>query len=196
MNSASGRHAVASTAQIKGAGDRARICVGAVTGMHGLHGAVRIKCFTADPENIAEYGPVSDEAGGRTFEIRPVSIKKDVMVARLTGVDDIEAAGRLKGTRLYVPRSVLPVPESDEFYHADLLGLMAVNTNGQALGMVAGIMTAGETDILEIEPVSGSGTALIPFNRTAVCEVDLENSRLVVEQPFSDLEEGASRESC
>ena len=196
MDRVSGRHAVASTAQIKGAGDRARVCVGAVIGMHGLHGAVRIKCFTTDPASIAEYGPVSDETGSRTFQIRPVSVKKDVMVARLTGVDDIKAAGRLKGTRLYVPRSALPVPETDEFYHADLLGLMAVNSKGRALGTVAGIMTAGETDILEIEPVSGSGTALIPFNRTAVCEVDLENCRLVVEPPYADLEERESREAC
>ena len=39
------------------------LCLGVISGAHGVRGAVRIKTFTAEPEAIAAYGPVTDEAG-------------------------------------------------------------------------------------------------------------------------------------
>ena len=45
--------------------DSARLCLGIITGAHGIRGRVRVKSFTADPEAIASYGPLSDESGAR-----------------------------------------------------------------------------------------------------------------------------------
>ena len=45
------------------------ICVGVIAGAHGVRGAVRIKAFTAEPRNVAAYGPVSDESGARRFRL-------------------------------------------------------------------------------------------------------------------------------
>ena len=39
-----------------------QVCVGVVTGPHGVTGAVRIKSFTARPEDVAAYGPLADES--------------------------------------------------------------------------------------------------------------------------------------
>ena len=36
---------------------RRRVCVGVVTGPHGVRGAVRIKSFTAEPEDVAALRP-------------------------------------------------------------------------------------------------------------------------------------------
>src|SRR4051794_16116533 len=90
------------------AGDSARICLGVITGVHGIKGWVRVKSFTADPEAIADYGPLSDESGARGFEIELVGAQKGVLLARIKGVDDRNAAERLKGLRLYVRRADLP----------------------------------------------------------------------------------------
>ena len=54
--------------------------------------------------------------------------------ARLSGVPTKEAADALRGTRLYAPRAALPSLPDDEFYHADLIGLTALDTGGAALG--------------------------------------------------------------
>jgi len=51
------------------AGDSARICLGIITGAHGIKGWVRVKSFTGDPEAIADYGPLSDERGTRSFAL-------------------------------------------------------------------------------------------------------------------------------
>jgi 16S rRNA processing protein RimM len=49
-----------------------------------------------------------------------------VVVAKLRGVNDRDAAEALNGVELYVSRDQLPAPDGeDEFYHADLIGLEA-----------------------------------------------------------------------
>src|SRR4030081_1289386 len=106
------------------AGERDQLlCVGVITGPQGVRGAVRVKSFTAEPADVAAYGTVEDEAGQRRFELRIVGSAKGVVIAKIAGLDDRDAAERLKGTRLYVQRSALPAPAEDEFYHSDLIGL-------------------------------------------------------------------------
>ena len=146
----SGAAAAASSMRIQGAADRARVCVGAIAGAQGIHGAVRIKPFTDRPEDVAAYGPVSDEAGGRRFVIDVREVRGGMVVAALDGVDDRNAAEALKGLRLYVARDALPAPDEDEYYHADLLGLAAGLADGTQVGTVRAILPAGATEVLEI----------------------------------------------
>ena len=47
-----------------------RICVGAIAGVRGLKGEVRIKSFTANPDDVAAYGPVSTEDGVTSYRIK------------------------------------------------------------------------------------------------------------------------------
>src|SRR4051812_34261754 len=97
-----------------------RVCVGVVTGAHGVRGAVRLKSFTAEPEDVAAYGPLQDERGERHFALRLVGSAKGVLIAAISGIDDRDRAEALRGLRLYLPRSALPPPEEEEYYHADL----------------------------------------------------------------------------
>jgi len=159
-----------------------RVLVGVIVGAHGVRGAVRVKAFTAEPAAIAAYGPVEDEAGTRRFELRLIGEGKGVVVAKLAGVDDRDAAEALKGLRLYVPRAALPAPGEEEFYHADLLGLAAVTREGTRLGVVRAVHEYGAGDSLEIELGDG-GTLVVPFTKRAVPEVDLAGGRLVVDPP-------------
>ena len=86
-----------------------KVCIGAITGVRGLRGEVRIKSFTADPDGVAAYGQVTDEAGERAYRIRVTGHVKGRVIARLDGIDDRDAAESLKGTKLYVPRNILPL---------------------------------------------------------------------------------------
>ena len=128
-----------------------QVCVGVVTGPHGVGGAVRIKSFTARPEDIAAYGPLADETGRRRLELRLLGAAKGVLIARLPGVEDRDRAEALRGLRLYLPRSALPPPEEEEYYHADLIGLEAVLADGTPLGRVRAVHDFGAGDTLEIE---------------------------------------------
>lgn len=158
-----------------------QVCVGAVVGAFGVHGDVRLKSFCAEPAAIAGYNPLADERG-RRFELTLIGPVKDGFTGRLSGVSTREAAEALRGTRLYVPRDRLPSLPDDEFYHADLIGLAAVDTGGAPLGTVRAVLNHGAGDIVEIARPAGS-PILLPFTRETVPAVDLAARRIVVDLP-------------
>ena len=167
-----------------------RVCVGAVAGAHGVRGAVKVKSFTANPEDVARYGPLEDESGERRFTLRLTGAGKGVMIGHLSGITDRNQAEAARGLRLYLPRAALPPTEEDEYYHADLIGLDAMLADGTPLGPVRAVHDFGAGDTLEI--VRNEGPPLmIPFTRTVVPSVDLDAGRLVVDPPHGLIEEPA-----
>ena len=166
-----------------GPGGGARICLGAIAGAHGVRGLVKIKSFTEEPADLTAYGPLGDETGERRFEIAVTGQAKGLLVARIEGVADRDAAQNLRGVRLYVDRAALPAPEETEaYYHADLIGLAAEDPQGQPLGRIAAVENYGAGDYLEIAPLEGA-PLLVPFTQAAVPLIDIEAGRVVVALP-------------
>ena len=160
----------------------ARILLGRIAGAHGTRGDVVIQTYTAAPEDIGAYGPLSDAAGTRTFEIESVRKTSKGVVAQIAGVADRTAAEALKGVELYVDRDRLPAATEGEFYHADLIGLSAVDPSGNAIGQIVAVANYGAGDLLEIRLASGK-IELIPFTEAFVPEVDIAAKRAVVIVP-------------
>ena len=160
-----------------------RICIAQIGAAHGVRGEVRLKAFTEDPLSVARYGALESEDGKQRFEIETVRPAKNVLVARLKGITDRDAAERLKSLRLYVAREKLPKPADDEFYHADLIGLSAVTASGEALGTVKAVHNFGAGDLLEIEPAAGGASMMLPFTETTVPALDIAARKIVVEPP-------------
>ncbi len=164
------------------------VCLGQIGAAHGVRGEVRLRSFTADPAAIANYGPLETE-DGRVFEIKSLRPAKDHFVASLAGIADRNAAERLANTKLYVPRDRLPEPnEADEFYHADLIGLTAVDRAGRKLGTVIAVHNFGAGDLIEMKPDAGGKTELLPFDAAHVPAVDVSAGRIVVDPPAIDPE--------
>jgi 16S rRNA processing protein RimM len=164
-------------------GAERRVCLGVITGARGLRGDVWVKPFTADPASLDAYGSLTDAAGERTFHLRVLDPAGDRVLARIEGIADRTAAERLKGTELYVARTALPPAGDDEFYHADLVGLVAriVAPDGTVRdeGRVRAVHDFGGGSVLEVEaPMLGG--LLVPFTRAAVPDVDLAAGRLVI----------------
>ena len=160
-----------------------RVCVGAFAGSFGVRGEVRLKSFCAEPEAIATYGPLSDEAGNRAWDIKLSRPVKGGFAARLSGVATKEAADALRGTRLYAPRDALPELPDDEFYHADLIGLAVLDTGGVALGKVKAVLNHGAGDLLEIASPGRKQPVLLPFTLAHVPTVDLSLGRIIADPP-------------
>jgi 16S rRNA processing protein RimM len=167
-----------------------RVCIGVITGVHGVRGAVRIKSFTQIATDIGFYSPVEDEAGGRRFSLRVTGEAKGQVLAALDGVTDRDVAMALKGTRLFVDRARLPRTAEDEYLHADLIGLAVESPDGRRLGRVTAVEDFGAGDLLDIA-LEPKGSLMVPFTRSAVPEVDLAGGRLVVVPPIYVAEGGA-----
>ncbi len=164
-------------------GADARVCLGAIAGAHGVRGLVKIKSFTEDPATLTAYGPLADESGRRRFEIAVTGQAKGLLVARIAGVEDRDAAEALRGVRLTIARAALPEPEdAEEFYQADLIGLVAEDPQGRPLGTVAAVENYGAGDFIEIARAQGA-PLLVPFTKVVVPLIDLEGGRVVVDPP-------------
>jgi 16S rRNA processing protein RimM len=159
------------------------ICVGAIAGAFGVHGDVRLKSFTATPEDIAAYAPLFTEDGTRQFDITLTGDVKQGFSARLSGVLTKEQADALRGTRLFAPRDRLPSLPDDEFYHADLIGLAVHDPGGALIGTVKAVHNHGASDLLELNLPGQSRTVLLPFTQAVVPTVDLANLKIIADPP-------------
>jgi len=162
-------------------GDRL-ILMGVIGKPHGVRGLVRVNAFTEDPDALAEYAPLQDNKG-RKFSLEWVSANV-AQLAEITPngprlITDRNEAERLTNTELFVPRSVLPDAEEEEFYLADLVGLQARNEAGTVLGTVSAVHDYGGGTSLEITP----GSLLVPFTRAAVPVIDIAAGHVVINPP-------------
>ncbi len=159
-----------------------RVCIGAFAGAHGVKGAALIKTFTETPENIAAYGPVKTENGERSFTLTFIRAgKPGFVIVSAPEISSREDAQALKGQRLYVGRSQLPPPDEDEFYHQDLIGLDAIDENGEPLGFVKAVYNFGAGDLIELDHIPGiKGVRVAPFTKANVPKVDIAAGRVTV----------------
>jgi len=164
-----------------------RVLLGEIGAAQGLKGEVRLHSFTEEEEAITAYGPLEDETG-HVIEIEALRAAPKALIARVKGVTTREGAEALTGTKLYIPRSRLPEREEEEWYHAELIGLAALDRDGVTIGRVVAIQNFGAGDLLELAPANGGPTVLIPFTRETVPEIDVESERLTLVPPAGLLE--------
>mgnify|MGYP000899733088 CR=1 FL=1 len=155
------------------------VTLAAITGAHGIAGEVRIKLFGEGVESLKRFRAFNDSALTLT-KLRDDG--KGGAIARFAEVADRTAAEKLRGTALTVPRSALPALGEGEYYHADLIGLAAVSSEGEPLGEVIAVENFGAGDVLEIKRPTGK-RFMVPMRVEAVPEWDGE--RLVVAAAFA-----------
>lgn len=175
-------------------GSGRRVCVGVVGAPHGVRGEVRIRSETADPLDVAAYGPLTT-GDGRKLTIRRARLARNMVVAAIEGIADRDSAGALRNQRLYVDRDRLPATGEDEYYHADLIGLAVRDRDGGEIGTVSAVQDYGGGDLLEIR-LAGKGqaatgrTVFVPFTRGMVPAVDVAAGFVVIEAPDGLLDDG------
>jgi 16S rRNA processing protein RimM len=146
--------------------------VGRVGKPHGLAGAFFVERASSDPERFA--------VGARLLV---AGTPAEVVESKRSGGRPVIRLDRAveRGTVLQIDRAELPAPGADSFYVADLVGLEAVEQNGQTLGRVTEVSPGVANDVIELD----SGLAL-PFVAACVLEVDLDGRRIVIAPGFSD----------
>ncbi len=147
------------------------VTLAVIIGAHGVTGEVRLKLFTDD---LGRYK--SFNQGKLT--LKSVRHGSNGAIARIAEVNDRNAAEAMRGTELTVARADLPPLGDGEYYHADLLGLPAISSNGEPLGQVVAIDNFGAGDVIEIERPDKK-RFMVPMNINAVPEWD--DARMVVD---------------
>ena len=163
-----------------GADPRA-VTLGTIAGPFGVRGWVKVKSYTEPREEILRYPEwrVKLPRGGRRT-LKPLEGRRhgNLVVVRLEGVDDRDAAAGLTHCEVTVPRSELPPLGGGEFYWADLEGLEVVTVEGVALGRLDHFV---ETPANPVMVVVGERERWLPLVPQHLKKVDLEAGRIVVD---------------
>lgn len=163
-----------------------KICVGQITGAHGVRGWVRLRSFTEDPESIAAYDLTDEDGEGIDLELE--GQVKDQFIASIKNVKNRDDAEALRGTKLFVARTRLPKTRTREYYEVDLVGLEAFDDRGQSHGTVLGVHNYGAGTFLEIGKTR-KAAFMLPFSDACVPEVELDKGRIQIHPPENWLKE-------
>ncbi|HEX8344273.1 MAG TPA: ribosome maturation factor RimM [Actinoplanes sp.] len=187
------------------------LVVGHIGKPHGIRGEVLVTVRTDEPEarfvagsvfttevprdRRVNTGPARDATAPaakppgvrwqvpETLTLESLRWHQGRVIAVFEGIHDRNIAEMLRGVLLCVDSADVPPPDDpDEFHDHQLVGLTVQSVDGEALGEVVGIDHAAASDLIVVRRSDG-GTALIPFVRQIVPEVDVKGGRVVVDPP-------------
>jgi 16S rRNA processing protein RimM len=156
------------------------VVMGRIAAPFGVQGWIKVQTFTETLESLLGYAQwwVGQEQNWQCREVEDAAVHGQVVIAKLRGCDDRDAAAGLKGAHVAVPREALPDNAPGEYYWADLHGLKVRNLQGEELGTVSHLLATGANGVLVVQ---GERERLIPFVAAYVVAVDLAHGELVVD---------------
>jgi 16S rRNA processing protein RimM len=112
--------------------------LGVVGAPFGVRGWVKLRSFTDPPDRLLQHRSLQLRVGGSwvAYKIEASGRSGGQLTAKLSGVNDRDQAGILRGAQIGVPRAELPQRDDKDFYRADLIGCEVVNLAGRYLGKV------------------------------------------------------------
>jgi 16S rRNA processing protein RimM len=159
--------------------DPRQIEVGRLGAAHGVRGWLRVQSFTDPPQRLFEWQRWRLQSGTEVnvLESRP---QGNGWIARLEGIEDRDAAGRLSGQLVLVDRGELPATTAREYYRADLVGFEARNVEDVLLGVVDHFIDTPGNAVMVIR---GTREYLVPMSAQHLRSVDQQARRLIVDWP-------------
>jgi 16S rRNA processing protein RimM len=162
-----------------GRGAARAVVLGRFGAPFGVQGWVRLESYTEPPEQILGYAGLRAGSAGREVTARDWKrVGRGQLAVRLDGVGTRDEAVGLRGAEVWVRRADLPPAGPAEYYFADLVGLEAVNREGDALGRIAEILELPAHPVLVLH---GDRERLVPLVRERLVKVDLDAGRVTLD---------------
>lgn len=146
-----------------------KIKIGKIVNAVGLKGEVKVYNYS-DSEEIYERTP-EIYAGDRLLKVQNVRMQKNMVILKLSGIDDRNAAEAAKGTELFITEADLPELPEGQFYISDLIGMEVEEQGGSFHGVVTDVLQNTAQDIFEVKRDDGK-TVLIPKVDAFVQKID------------------------
>lgn len=166
--------------------------VGRILGAFGVKGWIKVQPFSFEASVLQAtktWWLTGDRPGQplrQAFKVLALRDHGEGLVAQIEGVEDRDAADKLKGVLLAVPRAAFPKTSGEEYYWIDLIGLTVVNLQGENLGTVLDLIDTGPHCVFRIAPPgidkpTPKQECLIPFVSAYVQNVDLAAKEIRVD---------------
>lgn len=153
-----------------------RLQVGIITSTHGVRGEVKVFPTTDDPGRFKRLKEVILDTGKEelVLEIEGVKFFRQLVILKFKGYDNINDIEKYRQKSLYVTRQNAVRLRRDEYFIADLIGLLVKDEQDQQIGVLKDVMETGANDVYVIEMTDGR-ELLLPAIKQCVREVDVEN---------------------
>lgn len=159
-----------------------KITIGKIVNAVGLKGEVKIYSYSDRKERFEELDSliVTGKAKEKIYRIENIRYQKNMVIAKLAGVDDRNGAETLKNHDVNITENELPQLEEDAFYIKDLIGCTVVDeADGIAFGVIGDVLQNSAQDIYVIDLKQG-GQALIPAVASFIRDVDIVGKAVTV----------------
>ncbi|HSI37767.1 MAG TPA: ribosome maturation factor RimM [Methylotenera sp.] len=161
------------------------VVMGRIVAPYGVFGWLKIVPDTEAFDGLFDYDTwwLGKGDDWREYQVETAKVHNDVLVVKLAGIDDRDAALACKGKQVAVPREQLPEPEDNEYYWSDLIGLNVKNQQGVDFGSIIDVFETGANDVLVVkrDDAPKNEEKLLPFIAAVVLEVDLEAKTMLVD---------------
>lgn len=156
-----------------------KIKVGKIVGAVGIKGEVKIYHYSDYKERFAEHerlilaGGYMTPRGACEFKVQNIRYQKDLVIAKLEGIEDRNFAEKLNGVEVYITTADLkPLPD-DTYYVRDLIGCRVVDINNGSIVGAVGDVIKGSAQDLYVVNLTGGGQAMIPAVGEFIKAVDI-----------------------
>jgi 16S rRNA processing protein RimM len=169
------------------------LSVATLTKLHGVRGELKLRC---EPEIVAVLRAVAEQADpvtlrmpetGDEYEVTFASVRghESAPIVAIDGVDDRESAGEFRGAQVCLPRELLPEPDDDEYFLADLVGCMVHDAaTGEVVGRATKAQSLPANVVVTIELTASGETILAPLVTDAMPTVDVAARRIDLDLEF------------
>ena len=154
-----------------------KIKIGKIVNTVGLKGEVKVYNYSDSREIYETIESIYVE--DRLTVIENVRAQKNMVILKLEGADDRNAAEALRGKELYITEDDLPELPEGQYYVRDLIGMSVTEEDGNLLGHVTDVLQNTAQDIFEVESENGK-KLLIPKVDQFVLDIDAEKREITV----------------
>ena len=147
---------------------------GKIVNTHGVTGEVKIEVWLDSPAFFKTFKRLF--INGAEKRVLSAREHKQFIIARLEGVEDLNAAMALKGKTVEILRADARMKDG-EFFVQDILGFTVVDEDGHTVGK---LVDAFETPASMLYVVRGESEHLIPAVREFIVGIDAEKEEIRV----------------
>lgn len=156
--------------------------VGRLRRTHGVTGEIVMSVVTDFPERLRPGKTLYVGEAHEPVKLLGVRAHDRDLIVRFAGFDTPEEVGRLRNMDVFVEVSELPRLPEGQYYHHQLLGLVAVDEAGTRLGELTDILETGANDVYVVKNPDGK-ELLLPAIEEVILDVDLEKREIRVRPP-------------
>jgi len=157
------------------------IPVGKIIGTHGIKGALKVHSYSGTITSLqsAKTAFLRGKDGTlREYVVKSVSAHAGGFILILDDFSDINQVLFMTGSEICLKLSQLPVPDEDEYYWRDLIGLTVHTDQGIELGTLVDIFETGSSDIYVVR--GRSKEYLIPAIADVIAHIDIPGKKMII----------------